>query len=218
MPKNPNGAGIVLASAVWGINSDICALADGYAAIGYAVAIPNLFWRQEPDHRMEYDLSRMPFVTKLADSGSDAEGLSDLKATKEQLAVRSGAKRFATLGWCYGGRIVGLAAATDMFELCVAMYPTFFEKHVTVAPKVIRPLSLHLPEVERFGTVEDAVERIVHAFANHKLAESFVYPNVNHGFDFAPPHPYSNHAAARLCDQRVILALDRVVVRGEKFK
>ena len=111
-----------------------------------------------------------------------------------------------------------LPAATEpTFDLSVAMYPTYLEKHLHIADKLVRPMALHLPEVERFGTVEDAVERIVVRLQGNPLVESYLYPGVNHGFDFAPPHPYADHAAARLCDNRVALCLDRVLVRGEKL-
>jgi len=50
------------------------------------------------------------------------------------------------------------------------------------------------------------------------LVDCHTYNAVEHGFDFAPPHPYSNHAAARLCDNRVALSLDRVLIRKEPLK
>jgi len=218
LPTKPNGCGIVLGSSVWGLNSDLTAVADGYAALGYAVVAPNLFWRLDPEHGMEYDFSRFDKIAKYADVGSDAEGLVDLASAKDALLARSGCKRIAAIGWCYGGRIVCLAAMDKTFDLCVGMYPTWLEKHLYIAERLVRPLSLHLPELERFGTVEDAVERSVAAFANHPQIECFLYPGVEHGFDFGPSHPYANHAAARLCDNRVALSLDRVLIRGEAIR
>lgn len=215
LSAKPNGCGLVLGSSVWGLNSDLRTVADGWAELGYSVIAPNLFWRLEPEHAMEYDFSKFDRITKFADSGSDAEGLVDLRYAREALVARSGVRRTAAMGWCYGGRIVCLAAMESTFELCVGLYPTWLEKHLYVADKMVRPLSIHLPEKERFGTVEDAVERSKGAFAGRPNVEFYLYPGVEHGFDFAPPHPYADHAAARLCDQRVALTLDRVLVRGE---
>jgi carboxymethylenebutenolidase len=215
LPEKPNGCGIVLGSSVWGINSDLKAVADGYAALGYAVVAPNLFWRLTPEDGMEYDFSRFDIVLKYADSGSDPEGLVDFRNAKAELVRRSGCKRIAVIGWCYGGRVACLAAMEEIFDLSIAMYPTFLEKHLYIADKLKHPLMLHLPEVERFGTVEDAVERMVHAFKDRPEVRTYLYPGVNHGFDFAPPHPYGDHAAARLCDNRVALCLDSILVRGE---
>ena len=39
---------IVLASAVHGVDADICALADEFAASGFLAAAPDLFWRSIP--------------------------------------------------------------------------------------------------------------------------------------------------------------------------
>ena len=78
-------------------------------------------------------------------------------------------------------------------------------------------MMLHLAENEKYTSFDDSISKIVATFKSDPLVRSHVYPGAEHGFDFAPPHPHSNHAAARLCDIRVALALDRVLVRGEKF-
>jgi carboxymethylenebutenolidase len=215
LPERPNGAGVVLASSIWGVNSDLRAVADGYAALGYAAAAPNLFWRLTAEHCEEYDFSKFDEVVKYADSGSNEAGLVDLRDIKAELVRVANCRRVAAIGWCYGGRVACLAATEPSFDLSVAMYPTHLEKHLDIAGRLVHPVMLHLPEIERFGSVTDAVERIVAAFEGNPLVKTYLYPGADHGFDFAPPHPYGNHAAARLCDSRVALCLDRVLLRGE---
>lgn len=215
LPERPNGCGVVLASSIWGVNSDLRAVADGYAALGYAAAAPNLFWRETQEHCEEYDFSKFDEVVKYVESGSDAEGIRDLQAAQAELRSLSDCGRTAAIGWCYGGRVVCLAAAQPTFELSVGMYPTHLEAHLGIADRLVRPMMLNLPEIERYGTVEDAIERMVSAFRDHPLVLTYVYAGVEHGFDFAPPHPHGDHAASRLCDSRVALCLDRVLVRGE---
>jgi carboxymethylenebutenolidase len=216
LPKKPNGGGIVLASAVWGLGPDLIALADSLAELGYAVLAPNLFWRLQPVHAMEYDFTHIGFVTGLADSGSDAEGLLDLRNAKAELVKRSGAKRVAAMGWCYGGRLVCLIGTEKTFDATIGMYPTYLEKHLHVAKDIVIPMNIHLPEEERYGTIEHAVEKMVEAFEKNPLVQTYVYPGVNHGFDFAEPHPHANHTASRLCDMRIIRYLDAILVRGEQ--
>ena len=217
LPETSNGCGIVLGSSVWGLNFDLNSVVEHYAALGYAVIAPNMFWRLAREHAMDYDFSRFDIVDQYAKSGDNDEGIVDLQAALAYLREKSGCTRTAGIGWCYGGRIVCLAATQPIFDLTIAMYPTWLEQHLHIAEKLLHPVELHLPEQERFGTVEDAVERIVHAFAGNVQAQTYLYPGVNHGFDFAEPHPYANHAAARLCDARAALTLDRVLVRGEAF-
>ena len=47
-PKSGKGPGIVLIQEIFGVNKVMRDLADGFAAQGYTVMCPDLFWRQEP--------------------------------------------------------------------------------------------------------------------------------------------------------------------------
>jgi carboxymethylenebutenolidase len=47
-PADGKVPAIVLASAVHGVDKDICALADEFASHGYIAAAPDLFWRSVP--------------------------------------------------------------------------------------------------------------------------------------------------------------------------
>ena len=133
LPQTPNGGGIVLGSSIWGINSDLRAVADGYASLGYAVVEPNLFWRKTDIDGTEYDVSKFDVVVKFADTGSDPASVEDMRRAKAELARRSPCKRFAAIGWCYGGRIACLEAVTDNYDLCVGIYPTYIDKHLGMA-------------------------------------------------------------------------------------
>src|SRR5437762_5995904 len=52
LPSGPAGGaagpGLVLLQEIFGVNRDMRAIADWYAARGFVVACPDLFWRQEP--------------------------------------------------------------------------------------------------------------------------------------------------------------------------
>lgn len=212
-PEKSNGAGLVLGSAVWGLNFDLIDFAECYASLGYTVLAPNLFWRIEKEHGIDYDFERMPFVHGLAESGSNSEGLADIRAACAHLKNVENCNKVGVMGWCYGGRLACLAATENTFDACIGTYPTFFEKHLDIAGDLKVPLNLHLPELERYGTVEDAIDRIVAAFRDDPMVESFVYPEAEHGFDFSPPHPYAHHRSSRLCDSRVIRFLDRELLQ-----
>ena len=108
LPQTPHGGGIVLGSSIWGINSDLRAVADGYAALGYAVVAPNLFWCKTSIDGTEYDVTKFDTVVKFADTGSDPDSIDDMRRAKAELTRRSPCTRFAAIGWCYGGRIACL--------------------------------------------------------------------------------------------------------------
>jgi carboxymethylenebutenolidase len=214
LPEKPNGGGIVLGLSIWGINSDLRAIADGYAALGFAVVAPNLFWRMTDIDGIEYDPSKFDTIVKFADS-SDTGSMDDMRRARAELMRRSGCARVAAIGWCYGGRIACLEAVHPVYDLCIGIYPTYIDKHLDMAGHFARPMILNLAGNEKYTSIDDSTNKTVAAFAGDPLVRSYVYPGAAHGFDFAPPHAHSNHYAARLCDMRTALALDRVLVRGE---
>ncbi|MCY3597392.1 MAG: dienelactone hydrolase family protein, partial [Rhodospirillales bacterium] len=48
-PPGKVSPGIVVIQEIFGINPVMRAVAEQYAALGFAVAVPDLFWRQEPE-------------------------------------------------------------------------------------------------------------------------------------------------------------------------
>jgi len=215
LPERANGGGIVLGCSIWGINSDLRAVADGYASLGYAVVAPNLFWRKTDIDGTEYDPAKFDTIVGFADTGSDTESMEDMRRAKAELVRRSGCRRVAAIGWCYGGRIACREAVSTTYDLCVGNYPTYIDKHLAMAGRIVRPMVLNLAANEKYTSIDHSIKCTVGAFAGDPLVRAYVYDNAEHGFDFAPPHHHSNHYAARLCDLRTMLALDRVLVRGE---
>src|SRR5574342_460806 len=47
-PPSGRGPGIVLMQEIFGVNASMRQVAEGYAARGFTVICPDLFWRQEP--------------------------------------------------------------------------------------------------------------------------------------------------------------------------
>ena len=52
--KQPGGPGIVLLQEIFGVNEHIRAAADQYAADGYVVLAPDVFWRTGPRVELGY--------------------------------------------------------------------------------------------------------------------------------------------------------------------
>lgn len=216
LPSRPNGRGIVLGMSVWGLNADLCSWADFMADLGYAVIAPNLFWRNAPDHAVDYDFSRLEDVGVIMNQQNDEQGVEDLACAAAALKDLAGCDRLGLAGWCYGGRIACLSALNDLFCAVVAFYPTILETRLDIVDHLKAPLSIHLPEIERFATRDDAIERIVAAFADRADVETFVYEGATHGFGFSPPHPNHHPAAARLSNTRAALFFDRHLNGGRR--
>jgi carboxymethylenebutenolidase len=199
--------GIVLAMSIWGVNSELRAVADAYAALGYLVLAPNLYWRHQPNHGIDFVQSEFNAVVDLMYKATDADALDDLEAARRVLAERYGVGCCAAIGWCYGGRIACVSASRGGFDAAIGYYPSLLETRLDITETLRCPVLLHLPEIEHYGTTEDSIERIVDAFAGHPQIRTFVYLGAEHGFDFGPTQNKYNHPAARLADMRSALFL-----------
>ncbi len=93
---------MVLASAVHGVDADIRAIADEFAADGYVVAAPDLFWRSVPGPLPRGDeRSRTRAQPRLERIKTGESDLVDTLAFLRTLPQFNG--RAAVMGFCYGG-------------------------------------------------------------------------------------------------------------------
>ena len=56
MPTGKPKAGIVVIQEIFGVNKDIRAMTDAWAANGYAAIAPDLFWRLKPGVELDADI------------------------------------------------------------------------------------------------------------------------------------------------------------------
>lgn len=94
--------GIVLASAVHGVDADILAIADEFAAHGFIAAAPDLFWRSIPGPLFHDDgraaQRSHPRLEKIKVGEND---MADTLAYLGTLSKFNG--RAVAMGLCYGG-------------------------------------------------------------------------------------------------------------------
>jgi len=120
----PRGA-VVVVQEIFGVNSHIRAVADGYAAEGYLAIAPATFQRVRPGVELGYTDADMQggFALKLQVEALPAPGvLADLQAAIDEAARRSGGK-VGIVGYCWGGLLAwrgacelqGLAAAVPYY-------------------------------------------------------------------------------------------------------
>src|ERR1700692_2522534 len=108
----PNSAppmtAIVLASAVHGVDTDIRAIADEFAANGVIAAAPDLFWRTLPGPLSHDDTrSQQRSQPRLEKIKTGERDLVDMLAYLRTLAQFNG--QAAVIGFCYGGPYAILA-------------------------------------------------------------------------------------------------------------
>ena len=106
----PRGA-VVVVQEIFGVNSHIRAVADGYAAEGYLAVAPSTFHRVKPGVELGYsdDDMKNGFGLKTAVEALPAPGvLQDLQAAVD---YASKAGKVGIVGYCWGGLLTWRAAA-----------------------------------------------------------------------------------------------------------
>lgn len=103
--------GLVVVMEAFGLNGHIKALSDRFAAEGFVVISPNLFFRQ-PNNLVGYD--DLPGAMRLMGSLTDDRLAGDMTAAINHLKTMKEVKpKFGTTGFCMGGRCAFLAAVRN---------------------------------------------------------------------------------------------------------
>lgn len=108
-PAGTPRGGLVVIQEIWGVNSHIRNVADGYAADGYLAIAPALFDRVEAGVMMDqYTPETMQRGFGLMQKVDIDNGLKDVAAAV-QLAGSAG--KVGVVGYCFGGRMAWLSAS-----------------------------------------------------------------------------------------------------------
>lgn len=187
VPQAKSAPGLLLLQYICGVNKVMRDLADGFAREGYLVAVPDLFWRQQPGIEIINDPSRpskeeMGRALALNEAFQDAPAVEDMLATLSFLRGHAaGNGRAGTLGYCLGGRLAYLMAARSDTDCSVSYYGVNLEKYLDEAGAIRRPLLMHMAEQDAL-VPPAAREKVVAALAGNPQVAITVHPGVNHAF------------------------------------
>jgi carboxymethylenebutenolidase len=106
-PSRPRG-GIVVVQEIFGVNSHIRAVADGYAADGYLAIAPALFDRVQRGYESGYTQPEIQAGVALMQQVPWDDALKDVGAAVE---AAKHAGRVGVVGYCWGGAVAWAAAA-----------------------------------------------------------------------------------------------------------
>ncbi|MEY4735941.1 MAG: hypothetical protein RL302_260, partial [Pseudomonadota bacterium] len=177
---------------IFGVNSHIRAVADGYAADGYLVVAPATFHRVKAEVELGYtpeDVS-VGAALKAAVEGLAAPGvLPDIEAA---IAFAAQAGKVGVLGYCWGGLLTWRAAALlSGISAAVPYYGGGMTQPAEAARMPQCPVLAHFGERDHAIPVEG-----VRAFAvAHPAVEVAIYP-AQHGFNCDHRGAFDASAAA----------------------
>jgi carboxymethylenebutenolidase len=192
----PRG-GLVVIQEIFGVNSHIRSVADGYAADGYLAIAPALFDRAERGFEVGYSPAEIERGRAVRAKVSLDDALKDVAAAIEAAAA---AGKVGIVGYCWGGT-VAWAAATRLDGLAASAphYGGGIAEIATERPRV--PVMFHFGETDQSIPMTD-VEKIRKAQPAQTL---HVYP-AGHGFNCDQRGSY--HApSAKLARERTLAFL-----------
>ena len=209
LPPAGKGPGLVLFQEIFGVNRHIRAVADQYALDGFVVLAPDLFWRDAPRVELGYEGAERERALSLMKAADPKLLAEDVKTTVAALRARPEvAGKVAALGYCMGGRLAYLAAATAGVGAAVSFYGGGIQDHLERVASIRCPMQFHYAEKDHAIPLE-AVEKVKAAFAG-KDAEFWIYPGAGHGFNCWDRSAYHAPSAALAHGRTLVFLLDRL--------
>jgi carboxymethylenebutenolidase len=195
LPEAKKGPGLVLIQEIFGVNQHMRDVADLYAAEGYVVLCPDLFWRIEKNVELGQTEADWKKAFALYQKFDVAKGVRDITtAVKTLRGMRQCTDKVGALGFCLGGKLAYLAAARSGVDCAVCYYGVGIEQSLDLAPRIRCPVVMHFAEKDQYVPLA-AVEKVKKAFARRPEVEIHVYPGVDHGFNRKTGAHYDKPAA-----------------------
>ncbi|WP_312437808.1 dienelactone hydrolase family protein [Janthinobacterium sp.] len=183
VPHLGKGPGIILLQEIFGVNEHIRTVAEQYAADGYVVLVPDLFWREGKHIELGYDEAGWKRAVELMQASDNEHALTDINATVAALRARPEVEgKIASLGYCMGGRLAYQAAAAGLVDAAVAYYGGGIQNKLDLADQVKVPLLMHFGSNDSHIPSE-AVQAIAERFEQREEVEIHIYPGAEHGFN-----------------------------------
>lgn len=196
LPPAGRGPGLLLYQEIFGVNHHIRTVAEQYALDGFVVLAPDVFWQQQRRLEIGYtpdDIQRGRALAMAADKAALQRDLADAaKALRARPEVQG--RGIGAFGYCLGGRLAFVAAATAGVDAAVAYYGGGIQDMLDLAPQITCPMQFHYGALDA-NIPSSAVDK-VRAAMQGKPAEVFVYDAADHGFNCWARGSYQAASAA----------------------
>ncbi|CAI9410041.1 dienelactone hydrolase family protein [Aestuariimicrobium sp. T2.26MG-19.2B] len=191
-----SGAAIVLVHEIFGRSQYMRTRARDLAALGYTVALPQLYWRIGADAVDENGDDSLERGVALMQQVDWQQAVDDVRLVIASLRrePRTGG-RVALVGFCFGG---GLAYAALQGAADGERADALVSYYGSALPNLVDGEAVTVPSLHHFGDADaylttDAVENICEV-VQHNGAEVKLWQGAGHAFD--NPAPQFHHAQA----------------------
>jgi carboxymethylenebutenolidase len=153
-PLGPVRGAVVVVQEIFGVNRHIQAVAARFAAAGWSAIAPSLFDRIEPGVELGYDQPGFARGRELVGQLDMSQVLADMQATIDAL---QDVGTVGTVGYCWGGSVVWLAAARlERVSAAVSYYGSRIVNYMDERPRV--PTMLHVGQADASLPIEKVRE------------------------------------------------------------
>ena len=192
-PGKPRGA-IVVVQEIFGVNSHIREVTDGFAADGYLAIAPAMFDRAQRNFEAGYSPDDIARGRGVREKVSWDQAMMDVEAARDHVK-RAG--KVGIVGYCWGGSVAWAAAArVSGLAASVCYYGGSIPELAGEKPKC--PVMLHFGEKDQSIPLDKARQ----AAAAHPEATTYFY-NAGHGFNCDQRGSF-DAAAAKQARERTI--------------
>src|SRR6267142_2758467 len=191
----PRGA-IVVIQEIFGVNSHIKNVADGYAADGYVAIAPAMFDRAQKGFDVGYSPEDIAKGREVR-----AKVTTDMALKDAQAAVNEAAKagKVGIVGYCWGGFVAWMASAkVSGLSAAAPYYGGGILDNADLKPKV--PLMGHFGDKDQHIPVE-GVKKLAEKLKGHQI---FIY-SADHGFNCDQRGSYNAPAAKQARERTLAL-------------
>jgi carboxymethylenebutenolidase len=191
------GAGrpaLLIFTPIFGIDEDMRAIADEWAAQGYLVGVPDYFFRVAPGPLGRAEEGRKQAFARWEKLDVD-RAIEDVRPLGARLVASSACNgRLGAIGYCAGGELAFLSATRLGAEAVATFHATRIERHLSEAGNLRGALSLHYGGNDPLVPMSE-VSQVQQCFKDDGRVEIAVYPGAGHGFSFRGRPSYHESAA-----------------------
>jgi len=192
-PSGKPKAALVIIQEIFGVNSHMRGVADGFARDGYATITPALFDRVKPGIELGYAEADIAAGREIRGKLSWDQVLADVAAAKAAVA---GQGKIGIIGYCFGGSVAWLGATRGGFDAAVGYYGGQVSQFAEEKPAC--PVQLHFGETDHGIPLTD-VDKVRKA---QPQVEINLYP-AGHGFNCEQRGSYHAESAKIARDRTV---------------
>ena len=200
-----NYAAVIVIQEIFGVNEHIREITRRLARQGYIAIAPAIYQRQAPGFEVGYEDEDVKQGREYKAKTKKSELLSDIQATIDYLYSLPEVKQegVGTIGFCFGGHVVYLAATLDR----VAATASFYGAQIaTWCPGEEQPTINYTKDITGtlyafFGTEDPLIpneqtEEIEAELKKHQIPHQiFRYQSATHGFMCDRRDSYNSDAA-----------------------